>query len=41
LPHATYAEIPTELGYSAIARQPGTAEGDFIDRAIRGFLAPK
>jgi homoserine O-acetyltransferase len=39
LAHATYAEIPTELGHSAIAAPPGTAEGDFIDRAIRGFLA--
>jgi homoserine O-acetyltransferase len=39
LPHATYAEIPTELGYNAIARPSGTPEGDFIDRAIRSFLA--
>ena len=39
LAHASYAEIPTDLGHSAIASPPGTAEGDFIDRAIRGFLA--
>ena len=39
LAHATYAEIPTELGHTAIASPPGTAESDFIDRAIRGFLA--
>ena len=39
LAHATYAEIPTELGHAAIASPPGTAEGDFIDRAIRGFFA--
>jgi homoserine acetyltransferase len=38
LPHATYAEIPTDLGYRAIASLPGTPEGDFIDRTIRGFL---
>jgi homoserine O-acetyltransferase len=42
LAHATYTEIPTELGHTALAAPPGTAEGDFIDRAIRGFLtAPK
>jgi homoserine O-acetyltransferase/O-succinyltransferase len=42
LAHANYAEIPTELGHTAIAGVPGTAEGDFIARAIRGFLpAPK
>lgn len=38
LAHATYTEIPTELGHTAIASPPGTAEGDFIDRAVRGFL---
>jgi len=39
LAHASYVEIPTDLGHNAIASPPGTAEGDFIDRAIRGFLA--
>jgi homoserine O-acetyltransferase len=39
LAHASYAEIPTRLGHSAIAGAPGAADGDFIDRAIRGFLA--
>jgi homoserine O-acetyltransferase/O-succinyltransferase len=39
LAHATYAEITTELGHTAIASPLGTADGDFIDRAIRGFLA--
>lgn len=42
LAHANYAEIPTELGHTAIASAPGTVEGDFIGRAIRGFLtSPK
>jgi homoserine O-acetyltransferase len=39
LAHATYAEIPTQLGHRAIAGLPGTPEGDSIDRAIRAFLA--
>jgi len=39
LPHATYAEIATKLGHNAIAGPPGTAEGDFVDRTIRGFFA--
>jgi homoserine O-acetyltransferase/O-succinyltransferase len=39
LARASSADIPTELGHSAIASLPGTAEGDFIDRTIRGFLA--
>jgi homoserine O-acetyltransferase len=38
LPHATYAEIPTQLGHRAIMALPGTPEGDFIDHAIRAFL---
>jgi homoserine O-acetyltransferase len=40
LPHPTYAEIAADIGHNAIAAPPGTAEGDFIDRTIRGFLAP-
>jgi homoserine O-acetyltransferase/O-succinyltransferase len=39
LPHASYAEVPTDLGHSAIFALPGTPEGDFIDRAIRPFIA--
>ncbi|HYM71853.1 MAG TPA: alpha/beta fold hydrolase [Stellaceae bacterium] len=39
LPHPTYAEIPTELGHRAIAAIPDTPEGNFIDHAIRAFLA--
>ncbi|HXP03397.1 MAG TPA: alpha/beta fold hydrolase [Stellaceae bacterium] len=39
LAHASYAEISTNLGHNAIASPPGTTEGDFIDRTIRGFLA--
>jgi len=39
LPHATYAEIPSELGHRAIVAPPGTREGDFIAHAIRAFLA--
>jgi homoserine O-acetyltransferase len=38
LSHATYAEIPGDLGHRAVAALPGTPEGDFIERAIRGFL---
>jgi homoserine O-acetyltransferase/O-succinyltransferase len=36
---ARYAEIPTDLGHRALRAPPGTAEGDFIDRQIRDFLA--
>ncbi len=39
LAHAKYVEIPTERGHTAVASPPGTAEGDFVDRAIRDFLA--
>jgi homoserine O-acetyltransferase len=38
LPRASYAEIPGQLGHSAIAASPGTPEEDFIERTIRGFL---
>jgi homoserine O-acetyltransferase len=38
LPRASVSEIPSELGHRAIAALPDTAEGDFIERAIRGFL---
>jgi homoserine O-acetyltransferase len=38
LPHAAYAEIPTQLGHRAITALPGTPEGDFIGKAIRAFL---
>jgi homoserine O-acetyltransferase len=38
LPHATYAEIPGDLGHSALAAPPGSNEAAFIDRTIRGFL---
>jgi homoserine O-acetyltransferase len=37
--HATYAEIPSDLGHRAVRPRPGTPEGDFIDRQVRGFLA--
>jgi homoserine O-acetyltransferase len=36
---ATYAEIPSDLGHRAVRALPGTPEGDFIDRQVRGFLA--
>ncbi len=36
---ATYAEIPSDLGHRAVRALPGTPEGNFIDRQIRGFLA--
>jgi homoserine O-acetyltransferase len=39
LPHATYAEIPSDLGHRAIAAPPGSREGEFIGNAIRAFLA--
>jgi homoserine O-acetyltransferase len=38
LPHATYAEIPGDLGHSALAAPPGSNEAAFIERTIRGFL---
>jgi homoserine O-acetyltransferase len=39
IPQATYAEIPSDLGHRAVRALPGTPEGDFIDRQVRGFLA--
>jgi homoserine O-acetyltransferase/O-succinyltransferase len=36
---ASYAEIPSDLGHRAARAAPGTAEGDFVDRKIRAFLA--
>jgi homoserine O-acetyltransferase len=36
---ASYAEIPSDLGHRAARPAGGTAEGDFIDRQIRAFLA--
>jgi len=36
---ATYAEIPSDLGHRAVRALPGTPEGNFIDRQVRGFLA--
>jgi homoserine O-acetyltransferase/O-succinyltransferase len=38
LPHPTFAEIPGDLGHSALAAPPGSKEAAFIDRTIRGFL---
>lgn len=38
LPHAGYAEIPGDMGHRAIAAPTGTAEADFVERTIRGFL---
>jgi homoserine O-acetyltransferase len=37
--HASYAEIPSDLGHRAARPAPGTPETDFIDRQIRAFLA--
>ena len=37
--HASYAEIPSDLGHSAGYAAPETPEGQFIDQKIRGFLA--
>jgi homoserine O-acetyltransferase len=37
--HATYAEIPSDLGHRAVRALPGTPEGDFIARQVGGFLA--
>jgi homoserine acetyltransferase len=39
IPHASYAEIPSDLGHRAVRALPGTPAGDFIDRQVRGFLA--
>jgi len=36
---ATYAEIPSDLGHRAVRAVPGTKEGDFVERQVRGFLA--
>jgi homoserine O-acetyltransferase len=38
LPNPTYAEIPGDFGHRAIAARPGTAEGDFVARALQAFL---
>jgi homoserine O-acetyltransferase len=35
----SYAEIPSDLGHRAVRAPPGTPEGDFIERQLRGFLA--
>ena len=37
--HATYAEIPSDLGHSAGHAAPETLEGHFIEQQIRAFLA--
>ena len=37
--HASYAEIPSDLGHRAGRAAPDTTEGRFIDRQIRAFLA--
>jgi homoserine O-acetyltransferase/O-succinyltransferase len=37
--HASYAEIPSDLGHSAGHAAPETPEGQFIDQQIRAFLA--
>src|SRR5215469_16214336 len=37
--HATYAEIPTDLGHRAGRAAPETPEGHFIDQQIRTFLS--
>ncbi len=37
--HASYAEIPSDLGHRAARPTPGTPEGEFIDTQIRAFLA--
>ena len=36
---AIYAEIPSDLGHRAVRALPGSPEGNFIDRQVRGFLA--
>src|SRR5207253_9204759 len=38
LKHARYAEIASDLGHRALRAPPGSSEGEFIDRQIRGFL---
>ncbi len=37
--HASYAEIPTDLGHRAGRADPETPEGHFVDQQIRLFLA--
>jgi len=37
--HASYAEIPSDLGHRAGHPAPDTPEGRFIDQQIRAFLA--
>jgi homoserine acetyltransferase len=37
--HATYVEIPTDLGHRVGRAAPETPEGDFIDQQVRAFLA--
>ena len=37
--HASYAEIPSDLGHRAGDAAPETPEGRFIDQQIRAFLA--
>jgi homoserine O-acetyltransferase len=37
--HATYVEIPSDLGHRAGRAAPETPEGRFIDRQIRTFLS--
>jgi homoserine O-acetyltransferase len=37
--HASYAEIPSDLGHTAGHAAPETPEGQFIDQQIRAFLA--
>jgi homoserine O-acetyltransferase len=37
--HASYAEIPSDLGHCAARSAPDTPEGQFIDQQIRAFLA--
>jgi homoserine O-acetyltransferase len=37
--HASYAEIPSDLGHRAGRAAPDTPEGRFIDQQIRTFLA--
>jgi len=37
--HASYAEIPSDLGHRAGEAAPDTSEGRFTDQQIRAFLA--
>ncbi len=39
MPHAIYADIPSDRGHRAVRALPGTPAGDSIDRRIRDFLA--